>query len=86
MIPILRSWVDRYFHNEEAVLVVVLLLVSFAVLWVLGNELGPVIAAIIIAFLMQGIVTWLTSKGISHIRSQLYFFLQVIFKIFSYNY
>ena len=69
MIPIIRSWIDRYFNNEEAVLVVVLLCVSFFILWSLGNDLGPVIAAIVIAFLMQGIVVWLKSKGAPHILS-----------------
>lgn len=67
MIPILRNWIDRYFHNEEAVLVLVLLILSFLVLWTMGDILGPVLAAIIIAFLMQGIVQWLKDKGVKHI-------------------
>lgn len=66
MIPIIRTWIDRYFHNEEAVLVVVLLSISFIILWSMGDVLGPVIAAIIIAFLMQGIVIWLKAKGLPH--------------------
>ncbi len=66
MISIIRSWVDRYFHNEEAVLVVVLLALSFVVIWVLGDVLGPVIAAVIIAFLMQGMVVQLKQKGLTH--------------------
>jgi putative permease len=66
MIPIIRTWIDRYFHNEEAVLVVVLLTLSFVVIWTLGDVLGPVLAAIIIAFLMQGMVTSLKAKGLPH--------------------
>ena len=78
MIPIIRTWIDRYFNNEEAVLVVVLLALSFFILWSLGNDLGPVTAAVIIAFLMQGLVTWLTEKGIPHIWSvTIAFFLLV---------
>ncbi|MFT6388571.1 MAG: putative permease [Cellvibrionaceae bacterium] len=67
MIPILRNWIDRYFHNEESVLVLVLLLISFVVIWTMGDILGPVLAAIIIAFLMQGIVQWLKERGVKHI-------------------
>ena len=67
MIPIFRNWIDRYFHNEEAVLLLVLLALSFVILWTIGNDLGPVLVAIIIAFLMQGIVFWMKSNGISHI-------------------
>lgn len=66
MIPIIRTWIDRYFHNEEAVLVVVLLSVSFLVIWGMGDVLGPVLAAIIIAFLMQGMVISLKSRGLAH--------------------
>lgn len=66
MIPIIRTWIDRYFHNEEAVLVVVLLSVSFLLIWSMGDVLGPVLAAIIIAFLMQGIVIALKNKGLPH--------------------
>lgn len=66
MIPIIRTWIDRYFHNEEAVLVVVLLSASFFIIWSMGDVLGPVIAAIIIAFLMQGIVNMLKTKGLPH--------------------
>lgn len=66
MIPIIRTWIDRYFHNEEAVLVVVLLTLSFVVIWSLGDVLGPVLAAIIIAFLMQGMVASLKARGLPH--------------------
>ncbi len=67
MIPIIRGWIDRYFHNEEAVLLLALLAFAFAILWVLGNDLGPVLVAVIIAFLMQGLVQWLKEKGASHL-------------------
>jgi putative permease len=67
MIPIIRSWIDRYFHNEEAVLLLVLLLISFVLIWTMGNDLGPVLVAVIIAFLMQGMVLWLKQKGVSHL-------------------
>lgn len=66
MIPIIRTWIDRYFHNEEAVLVVVLLFVSFLILWGMGDVLGPVIAAVIIAFLMQGMVLWMKKHQLPH--------------------
>ncbi|MBX2807523.1 MAG: AI-2E family transporter [Cellvibrionaceae bacterium] len=67
MIPIIRGWIDRYFHNEEAVLLLALLAFAFGILWVLGNDLGPVLVAIIIAFLMQGMVQWLKDRGVSHL-------------------
>lgn len=67
MIPIIRNWIDRYFHNEEAVLLLVLLALSFFIFWTIGNDLGPALVAVIIAFLMQGMVLWLKERGIPHI-------------------
>ena len=69
MIPIIRNWIDRYFHNEESVLLLVLLVVSFVIIWTMGDDLGPVIVAIIIAFLMQGMVVWMREKGVPHLLS-----------------
>ena len=67
MIPIFRNWMDRYFHNEEAVLLIVLLTLFFIVIYTLGNDIGPVLVAVIIAFLMQGMVQWLKDRGLPHL-------------------
>lgn len=67
MIPIIRSWIDRYFHNEEAVLLLVLLLFFFSVIWFMGNDLGPVLVAVIISFLMQGMFIWFKQRGVPHL-------------------
>lgn len=66
MLHIFKSWLERYFADEEAVLVAVLLIASVIVLVTLGNVLAPMIAAIIIAFLMQGMVQRLCAWGMSH--------------------
>lgn len=66
MLKVFRSWMERYFADEEAVLVAVILLVSILVIATLGAVLAPMITAIIIAFLMQGAVVRLCSWGLSH--------------------
>lgn len=66
MIHILQRWVDRYFADEEAVLVAVLIIVGTAVVLSMGGVLAPMIAAIIIAFLMQGVVVKLKEWGCGH--------------------
>ena len=63
MMPIFRNWIDRYFHNEESVLLLVLLIVSCIIIWSIGDILGPVFLALIIAFLLQGLVNWLKARG-----------------------
>ncbi|WP_185231934.1 AI-2E family transporter [Teredinibacter franksiae] len=66
MIKIFQTWLERYFADEEAVLVAVILVVGIVILASLGVVLAPMIAAIIIAFLMQGMVLKLKSWGVYH--------------------
>lgn len=56
MLKILSKWVHRYFSDEEALLLFVLLAVSLLVILTLGKALAPVFFSIILAFLMQGAV------------------------------
>lgn len=66
MLKVFGGWVERYFSDEEALLLVVLLVVSMVVVLTLGAMLAPVFAGMVIAFLMQGIVTQLKRWGIGH--------------------
>lgn len=52
----LRHWTDRLFGNEEGLFLFILLLVSLVVLVFLGATLAPLLAALIFAFLLQGLV------------------------------
>ena len=67
MIHIFHRWIERYFAEEEAVLVAVILIASLAIVLTMGVVLAPMISAVIIAFLMQGVVIRLKSWGIRHI-------------------
>lgn len=65
MRKLLRDFFDRYFHDEESIILVILLAVGVLVLVMLGGVLAPLIAAIIIAYLMQGLVNLLLRWGLS---------------------
>ena len=54
MLKIFQRWIERYFSNEEAVILTVLLLVAAAVIFSMGKILAPVFTSIVLAFLMQG--------------------------------
>ena len=56
MFKVLQSWVHRYFSDEQAVVLAVLLVVGFGVILTLGGMLAPVLTGLILAFLMQGLV------------------------------
>jgi len=66
MLAIVKNWVNRYFSQEEVVLLVLLLLAALVVMATLGQVLAPVLAALIIAFLMQGMVQRLESWKVPH--------------------
>jgi len=59
MFKVLRNWIQRYFSDEEAVVLAVLLVLAFTTVLTLGGMLAPVLAGMVLAFLMQGLVTGL---------------------------
>ncbi len=75
MLKIVQSWVRKYFSNEEAVIVFILMLLSVLVLMFFGNMLAPLLASIVIAYLLQGLVARLSRNGVPHIASVLLVFL-----------
>ena len=64
MKKLLLDFYNRYFQDEEAVILLFLLLGGLAVLLLFGRWLAPVITAVIIAYLMQGLVDLLRRYGL----------------------
>lgn len=67
MLNVFRSWIEKYFSNEEALLLVIILVAAWIVLITLGPIIAPVIAGVIIAFLLQGMVDRLKKWGVHHL-------------------
>ena len=65
MKKLLNDFFDRYFHDEESIILLILLTTGLIILFLLGEVLAPLIGAIIIAYLMQGLVNLLLRYGIS---------------------
>lgn len=63
MIRILRKWVNRIFAEEETVVLLLLVLASLLVIVTLGQVLAPLIASLVFAFMMQGIIAQLMRWG-----------------------
>ncbi|MFJ7282154.1 AI-2E family transporter [Pseudomonas sp. NPDC099000] len=59
MFKVLRDWIQRYFSDEEAVVLAVLLFLAFTAVITLGGMLAPVLAGMVLAYLMQGLVVTL---------------------------
>lgn len=65
MKKLVSDFLDRYFHDEESIILMLLLISGVVVLLVLGSVLAPLITAIIIAYLMQGLVNILLRYNLS---------------------
>lgn len=67
MIKVLRNLVVKYFSDEEAVILFLLLVGALLGVIFFGRILAPFIAAVIIAFILQGLVTKLKRFGLPHL-------------------
>ncbi|AFU98369.1 AI-2E family transporter [Simiduia agarivorans] len=67
MLKIFRNWTNRYFYDEEALVLLLLLVLGLALVVTMGTVLAPAIAALILAFLLQGLVQRLVNWGMRHI-------------------
>lgn len=59
-----RGWMEHYFSDEEAVILLVVLVLGFAVVILLGKMLAPFLTALVVAFLLQGAVNALTRRRV----------------------
>lgn len=77
MIDYIKDWLERYLSDYEAVVLLILLVFGFIVVLSMGYMLAPVFAALVLSFLMQGIINWLNNRGVAHLLA-----VMVVFSIF----
>jgi putative permease len=83
MFEVVQSWYKRYFTDPQASLLVVLLIVSFVIMYFMGGMLAPFFAAIIIAYMLEGSISTLETKNIPRILAvNMVFILFVTFLAF----
>ncbi|MFY0991282.1 AI-2E family transporter [Halomonas sp. C05BenzN] len=75
---VFKSWIDHYFSDEEAVILLVVLVLGFAAVIWFGRMLAPFFTALVIAFLLQGAVSWLERRHVPHLLAVTLVFLGFI--------
>ena len=75
---IISDWIKRALSDSQMVLLFFVLFLCVIVVVLFADMLAPVIAAIVIAFLLDGAVSWLKKRGASHL-----FAAVLVFIIFS---
>ena len=69
MIRVVKNWVERYFSDEEALILFLLLAFTLILVLTVGEMLGPVFVGLVLAFLMQGVVVQLERLKVPHLAS-----------------
>lgn len=75
MNDIVKRWIRKYFSDPEGVILAVLLLAGFAVVIFMGNMLMPVLASIVIAYLLEGLAGMLERAGVPRFAAVMMVFL-----------
>jgi putative permease len=60
---VITDWFRRYFSDPQVVFLAVILVLGFAVVLTMGHMLAPVLASIVIAYLLEGLVAFLQRHG-----------------------
>lgn len=71
----LKDWFNRHFSDPEVVFLAIFLLVGFAVVITMGDMLAPVLASIVIAYLLEGLVGILERYGMPRLAAVLIVFI-----------
>jgi putative permease len=74
MLKVFKGWMDRYFSDEEALIFLILLVSSFAIIICFGQVLAPVFISVIMAYLLQGGMHYCKAKGLGNLTSTLIMF------------
>ena len=56
MLRLVNTWYHKHFNDPQVAILAIFLISSAAVLYLFGNILVPLLAALIIAYLLDGVV------------------------------
>jgi putative permease len=71
----IREWFQRHLSNPQVVALVLVVLLTVVTIWLFGDMLAPLIAALIIAYLLDTLAERLRRHGFPHLLAVLSVFL-----------
>ena len=71
----IRAWFERHFSDPQVIGLAAVLIVGFAILYLAGEMLTPVIASVVIAYLLEGLVGLLERKRVPRLAAVLVVFV-----------
>jgi putative permease len=79
---IIRTWLERHFSDPQVVGLAVLLAVGFSVVVGFGNMLAPVIASVVIAYLLEGLIGFMERRRVPRMLAVFMVFLGFLALLF----
>ncbi len=80
---LITDWFKRHFSNPQVVFLALLLLIISAIIYLFGNILGPVLASVVLAYVLEGMVKRMQSFGLSRILAVCFVFILFVFSLFA---
>lgn len=77
MIALVKTWYNRYFSDPQAVILTAVLVIGTTIILTMGDMLLPVLASIVIAYLLEGVVRNMQRFGSKRITAVI-----LVFSIF----
>jgi len=77
---VLRSWFKRHFNDPQVVILALVLVIGFVVVITMGQMLAPVLAALVLAYLLDGVVETLQQWRVPRLGAVVLVFL--VFMVF----
>ncbi len=75
---VVRQWFRRHFSDPQVVILALVLLLGFVVIITMGKMLAPVLAALVLSYLLEGVVTTLQRLGAPRLVAVILVFLVFI--------
>lgn len=72
---LISSWIRRHFSDPQAIILAVLLLVGVGLVLIFGRMLAPVLASLVIAYLLEGVVRFMVRRGMVRLHAVILVFL-----------
>lgn len=68
MTDIIGKWIKKYFSDPEGVILAILLVLGFAIIIFMGEMLAPLLAGVVLAYLLEGIVGLFERRNLARMK------------------
>jgi putative permease len=82
MLPLFKDWRKKYLSDPQMIILALMLILGFGIVFFLGKILMPVFASLVIAYLLEGLVTHLQRWKIPRLAAVVIVFLSFIAGLF----